>query len=314
MPIRTPTKPTFTKGMLTCTRKSCDYVEAGFPVAEGKDGTKTGTGKDGTKPERPSLVSLTTGDLWESSCQEEGICTKSKDECATCEFTPKIRAHERCKKACKIAGSLDKAAVTKGERNQLGMGGIKADVENADAVDAKGLGKVAAGIQAKCAAFTADCAEDDVECACPSEVSTLVKQHAKGRGVDEIAKKIHCCRDVGGIDVEGVKGAIKSKLTAYVESSREELLALAEQVAECEAENADAGESADASAEEASLACESFEIINEASEEDLAKMLTMAASMTAEDISDVVDDVIGSGAVNVAGSAVLVALAALANM
>jgi len=170
-----------------------------------------------------------------------------------------------------------------------------------------------------CAAVTVDCVEDDVECACPSEVSEVVRQHTKGRTVAQIAEKIHCCRDVGDKDVDAIKEDIKTKVTEYVESSRVELAALAEQVSDCDsdattaAEGEDAGEAADTAAEKSSQLCESFALINDASTAELQEMVAAAATMSAEEIADVIGNL--SGAAEVAGSAlVAAALAAVASL
>ena len=227
-----------------------------------------------------------------------------------------MHMHNRCLRACKIGSSLDKAGTEKEDKNKLGFGDIKANVRGADTVDAKGLGKKAAGIQAMCAAVTTDCVEDDVECACPSEVSSVVRQHTKGRTVAQIAEKIHCCRDVGDKDVDAIKEDIKTKLTDYVESSRAELAALAEQVAECDAdagEGEDVGEAADTVAEESSQLCESFALINDASTAELQEMVAAAATMSTEELTEVISSL--SGATEVAGSAlVAAALAAIASL
>jgi len=313
----------------------CTEMECTQPVAEedeqvdeeqvdgdkpAVDGDKPAVTKPVAKP--VTLVGSTTNKFWETKCQRS-VCKTDFADCDDCEFaddgTVKLHMYNRCKRACTIGSSLDKAGTEKEEKNKLGFGDIKANVRDADTVDAKGLGKKAAGIQAMCAAVTVDCVEDDVECACPSEVSEVVRQHTKGRTVAQIAEKIHCCRDVGDKDVDAIKEDIKTKVTEYVESSRVELAALAEQVSDCDsdattaAEGEDAGEAADTAAEKSSQLCESFALINDASTAELQEMVAAAATMSAEEIADVIGNL--SGAAKVAGSAlVAAALAAVASL
>lgn len=320
MPMQQSTPQPFVKGVLSCTRMEClDFVEAGFPVKDG-DGLGDQAGEEGdatatTRPTRPTLVGSTTDDFWETTCRKT-VCRNSKDTCADCEFTAGDRAHDRCSKTCRIAQTLTTADAAKETANDLGFGRIRPEVQDADVEDVRGVGTLAANIRSKCAAVTTDCVEDDIECNCPSQLTELVKQHAKGRSADDIAAKIKCCRDVGDKDADAIKGEIRSKLTAYVASAQREVAALAEQTDECDAGTEDSGESTEDLAT-ASTLCDAFALISDASTEELSELVSFAASMSPAEIGEAIDDIVGglSGASSVAGSALLAAaLAAVANL
>lgn len=296
-----PQGPAYSWGVLSCTEMECKPRD---------------TGVDLSLFGQASLVSRTGYKFWAATCQKT-VCRSELSDCADCKYKEGDDVHQKCKRTCKSGRDAESAYKEREDANSLkgAFGAIKGDVKSADTADAKGIGEVAAGIQAKCAAVTKDCRPDDVECACPSELSTVIRQFSEGRNVDAIAAKISCCRDVGAKDAAAIKSDLKSKVTAFIASSEKEKVALAEQVAEC-AKGVDAkGDAGEADVAVATNLCEQYKIIQEASSDDLDKAVLMAASMAAPGKTDGNEKTDGgdeSGAEMLAGSALTVAVLAVA--
>jgi len=219
----------FTQGFLVCTKMQCE-------PRDGKGGVVSANRGDLDL----SLTSFTSYKYWDVKCKTT-VCRNDISDCGACKYEEANAVADTCKRMCKASQDVDAADKKKEEANSLVsvFGGIREEVQTADEVDAKGIGEIAAGIQAKCAAFTKDCRGDDVECACPAEVKTVIKQFSEGRSVDAIAKKLECCRDVGGKDAATIKSDLKAKIEAFIAGARDEGKGLEAQIAECVGDGAD---------------------------------------------------------------------------
>jgi len=243
----------YIKGTLQCTKMECADEDE-----EVKDVSDV------------PVVSYTSFKVWEGKCQRQGVCRNDFADCADCEYTDDAK-HQSCKKICKAGKDSEAASEKKTVAGSLvtAFGATKAEIVDADVKDTKGLGELATKLQAKCAAVTKDCAKDDAECACPSTIQTAIRQFSEKVTVDAIAAKLQCCRGDGTKDVAAVKASLSTTLNAFLSSARVEVTALAEQVVETCAEDAE------------SDLCGAVELLKGSSDEDIEQAVLMASSFLA---------------------------------
>jgi hypothetical protein len=243
----------YIKGTLQCTKMECADEDE-----EVKDVSDV------------PVVSYTSFKVWEGKCQQQGVCRNDFADCADCEYTDDAK-HQSCKKICKAGKDSEAASEKKTVAGSLvtAFGATKAEIVDADVKDTKGLGELATKLQAKCAAVTKDCAKDDAECACPSTIQTAIRQFSEKVTVDAIAAKLQCCRGDGTKDVAAVKASLSTTLNAFLSSARVEVTALAEQVVETCAEDAE------------SDLCGAVELLKGSSDEDIEQAVLMASSFLA---------------------------------